>query len=169
MGRLLFYLPGLFGPTTIATIGFLGKTGPMITDPAPVFFSLLSGLPVLMLHLATATAIWLVALGLYLWITPHRELALIRAGNSAAALSMGGAAVGLALPMAFTLAGSVGVWDILLWGSVTLILQLIAFRAVDFVLKDLPRRIEADEISAAIFLAMMKLALATLNAAAIAV
>lgn len=140
-----------------------------MTDPMPVISSLLSGFPVLMLHLASATLVWLAALTLYLWITPHKELALIRSGNSAAALSMGGAAVGLALPMAFTLAGSVSVWDILIWGSVTLILQLIAFRAVDFVLKDLPKRIENEEMAAAIFLAFMKIALAALNAAAIAV
>lgn len=138
-----------------------------MSDPMPVVQSLIAGLPIFMLHLASATLIWAVALGLYTAITPHREFALIRANNRAAAISFGGAAIGLALPLAFCLAASVNVWDIAIWGSVTLILQLIAFRAVDLVLGDLSKRIEADEVAPAIFLAMTKIALAALNAAAV--
>ncbi|WHO39687.1 DUF350 domain-containing protein [Sphingobium sp. AP49] len=139
-----------------------------MTDPAPVIQSLLSGLPILLLHLASATLVWAAAMALYMWITPHDEFALIRSGNEAAAISLGGAAVGLAMPLAFCLAGSVNVWDILIWGSVTLVLQLIAFRLVDFLLGSLSGRIEANERSAAIFLAMMKAAVACLTAASVA-
>ncbi len=139
-----------------------------MSDPTPVLQSLAAGFPVFLLHLGSATAVWLVALTLYLWITPHEELALVRSGNTAAAISTGGAAMALALPLAFCLAGSVNVWDIVIWGSVTLILQILAFRVVDFTLKDLPKRIENNEVSAAVFLAMFKLALASLNAAAVA-
>lgn len=139
-----------------------------MTDPAPVIQSLLSGLPILLLHLASATLVWAAAMALYMWITPHDEFALIRNGNEAAAISLGGAAVGLAMPLAFCLAGSVNVWDILIWGSVTLVLQLIAFRLVDFLLGSLSGRIEANERSAAIFLAMMKAAVACLTAASVA-
>lgn len=139
-----------------------------MTDPMPVIHSLLAGLPILLLHLATATLVWMGALAIYLWITPHDEFALIRAGNRAAAISLGGAAIGLAVPLAFCLAASVNVWDVVIWGSVTLVLQLIAFRAVDFMLGALSRRIEEDEIAAAIFLAMMKTAIACLTAAAVA-
>lgn len=134
----------------------------------PVVQSLFAGLPILLLHLASATLVWVAALALYMWITPHDEFALIRAGNEAAAISLGGAAIGLAVPLGFCLAGSVNVWDILIWGSVTLVLQLIAFRAVDWLLGRLSARIEADERSAAIFLATMKAAIACLTGAAVA-
>lgn len=139
-----------------------------MTDPAPVIQSLFAGLPIFMLHLGSATLVWVAALALYAWITPHREFALIRSGNMAAAVSLGGAGIGLALPLAFCLAASVNVWDVLIWGSVTLILQLIAFRAVDLLIGNLSKRIEDDEIAAATFLAMTKIALASLNAAAVA-
>lgn len=139
-----------------------------MTDPSPVIQSLFAGLPIFMLHLGSATLAWAVALALYVWITPHREFALIREGNLAAAISFGGAAIGLALPLAFCLAASVNVWDVLIWGSVTLILQLIAFRAVDLLIGNLSKRIEENEVAAATFLAMTKIALATLNAAAVA-
>lgn len=139
-----------------------------MTDPAPVIQSLFAGLPIFMLHLGSATLAWAAALALYAWITPHKEFALIRAGNMAAAVSFGGAAIGLALPLAFCLAASVNVWDVVIWGSVTLILQLIAFRAVDLLIGNLSKRIEDNEIAAATFLAMTKIALASLNAAAVA-
>ncbi|KFG90210.1 Membrane protein [Sphingobium herbicidovorans NBRC 16415] len=139
-----------------------------MTDPMPVIQSLLSGLPIFLLHLACATLVWLAALALYMWITPHDEFALIRAGNEAAAISLGGAAIGLAIPLALCLAGSVNVWDVMIWGSVTLVLQLIAFRFVDFLLGSLSTRIEANERAAAVFLAMMKAAIACLTAAAVA-
>lgn len=139
-----------------------------MTDPMPVLDSLFAGFPILLLHLGTATLVWLGALVLYLWITPHREFDLIRAGNEAAAISLGGAAIGLAIPLGFCLASSINVWDVVIWGSVTLVLQLIAFRIVDFVLGGLSARIEADERSAAIFLAMVKAAIACLTAAAVA-
>ncbi|MGQ2941321.1 MAG: DUF350 domain-containing protein [Blastomonas fulva] len=139
-----------------------------MTDPAPVIQSLFAGLPIFMLHLGSATLAWAAALALYVWITPHREFALIREGNMAAAVSFGGAAIGLALPLAFCLAASVNVWDVLIWGSVTLILQLIAFRAVDLLIGNLSKRIEENEVAAATFLAMTKISLACLNAAAVA-
>ena len=49
----------------------------------------------------------------------------------------------------------------------TLVIQVFAFRVVDLVVHDLPKRIEHDERSAALFLAAMKIAVAMLNAAAV--
>lgn len=133
----------------------------------PVMQSLLAGLPVFALHLAAALAVFLLALRLYMRITPHDEMKLIAAGNTASAISLGGAAIGLAIPMALSLAASVNVWDVVIWGAVTLVVQLIAFRIVDFMLKDLSGRIERGEIAAAVFLATTKIAVALLNAAAV--
>ncbi len=57
---------------------------------------------------------------------------------------------------------------ILIWGAVTLVLQIIAFRIVHVFIKDLPQRIERGEISTAIFLSACKLAVAAITAAAVA-
>jgi putative membrane protein len=133
----------------------------------PVLNSLIAGLPIFLLHLGVALAVFLLALSAYLWLTPHKEMALIREGNTAAAISLGGAALGFAIPMAFCMSASVNTWDIVIWGAVALVVQIVAFRAVDLVLHQLPKRIEHDEISAAVFLAAMKIAVAMLNAAAV--
>ena len=58
-------------------------------------------------------------------------------------------------------------YEILIWGPVTLLLQIIAFRIADLVLRDLPARIESGEIGAATLLVSIKLAVAAINAAAV--
>ena len=80
---------------------------------------------------------------------------------------MGGAIIGLAVPLAFAMAASVSVYEILIWGPVTLLLQIIAFRVADRVIQDLPSRIDSGEIGAATLLVSIKLAVAAINAAAV--
>jgi len=129
--------------------------------------SLLAGLPHLLLHSILTFAILGMGLAVYISITPHKELALVRDGNTAAAVSLGGAVVGLALPLSFCLAFAVSASDIIVWGAVTLGFQLAAFFIADFVLRDLSKRIAEGQMSSAIFLVSIKLATAFVNAAAI--
>ena len=132
-----------------------------------VLDSFMAGFPILLLHSSVTIAMLIAGILLYIWITPWDEMALIRGGNTAAAVSLGGAIIGLAVPLAFAMAASVSVYEILLWGPVTLILQIIAFRIADLVLKDLPTRIEQGEMGAAALLVSIKLAAAAVNAAAV--
>lgn len=131
------------------------------------FQSFLAGFPYLLLHLGVTLGLLGAAAWIYMRITPHDEIALIRAGNLAASISFAGALLGLAIPLAFCLAVSVGLWDILIWGIVTLVLQLLALRVIEAVLDGLWHRIEAGEAAAAVLLAAVKLAVAAINAAAI--
>lgn len=129
--------------------------------------TLWNGLPVFLVHSAVSLAMLMAGVFIYTRITSHDEVALIREGNVVAALSLGGVIIGLALPLAFSLASSISVWDIVLWGVIALVFQLVAFRLVDLMLKDLSRRIEAGEMGAAVLLVSVKLATAAINAAAI--
>lgn len=133
----------------------------------PVLESFFSGFPILIVHFALTLAILAAGVAVYVLLTPYREIALIKAGNNAAAVSLSGAIVGLALPLAFCMAASVNMFDILVWGLVTLVLQLAAYRVADLLLRGLPRRIESGEVSAAILVAAVKLAVAAVNAAAV--
>lgn len=129
--------------------------------------ALWQGLPVFLVHSGISLLILAVGAFIYTKMTRHDELELIRAGNVAASLSFGGALIGLALPLAFSLAASVSLWDLLVWGVIALVLQIIAFRFADMILKDVSSRIEAGEISTAVLLVSVKLATAAINAAAI--
>ncbi len=134
----------------------------------PVLQSLLAGLPVLLLHFGVTVAMLALGVTIYIWLTPYPEIALIRQGNTAAAVSMSGAVIGLALPLAICLASSVNVYDIIVWGVVTLMVQLIAYRVMDLLLRELPKRIENDEVGPAILLVAVKIGVAAINAAAVA-
>jgi putative membrane protein len=132
-----------------------------------VIQSFLAGFPVLMLHSSVTLAILVVGVFVYIKITPYDDIALIKVGNTAAAVSLSGAIIGFALPLAFAMASSITVYEILIWGPVTLLLQLVAYRITDAVLSDLPKRIVEGEIGPAIFLVSIKIAVAAINAAAV--
>lgn len=132
-----------------------------------VLQSFLAGFPVFIAHFALTIALLVVGISLYVLITPHREMQLIRAGNTAAAISLGGVLIGLGLPLAVSMANSVTLFDVLVWGVVSLALQLVTFFVIDFLLRGLPKRIEEGEVASAIFLAGAKLAVAMVMAAAL--
>lgn len=127
-----------------------------------------AGFPDFIVQLAAAIALFIVSLIVYVLMTPHKEFALIRAGNPSAALAFGGVVVGLAIPLSTCLAHAFGLMDLLIWGIVTLLLQLIAFRATDIFLHGLPRRIAEGDVAAAIFLMSMKLGIGIIIAGALA-
>ena len=132
-----------------------------------VILSFVSGLPILLLHFILSLMMLALGAVIYNIVTPYHEIDLIKQGNIAAAVSFGGVLVGLALPLAVNMAGSVNAFDILVFGGVAIILQLLAYRLTDVVLKDLPERIKSGEISAAITLVALKMSISVINAAAV--
>ena len=134
--------------------------------PSPEIQAFAAGFPVFLLHTSVTVAILFAAAALYVLLTPHKEIALIREGNAAAALSLGGVLVGLAIPLAASLRASTNILEVGLWGAVTVIVQLLVFRLVDMILRGLPRRIQDGEVSAAALLVGAKIATALIIAAA---
>ena len=104
-------------------------------------------------------------LAIYTAVTPHRELALIRAGNAAAALSLGGAVVGFTLPLASTIAHSVSFVDFAVWAVIALVVQIAVYLMASLALGGLSRRIADGNIAAGTTLALSSLAIGILNAA----
>ena len=133
----------------------------------PEFDAWASGFPLTLLHVAVALVILVAGAALYAVATPHREIQLIRQGNTAAALSFGGVLVAIALPLAFALAASTSVLEIALWGATTIVVQLALFWLVDLLLRGLPQRIKQGEVAAAALLVGAKLAVAAILAAAV--
>ncbi|MBE88433.1 MAG: hypothetical protein CMM76_03215 [Rhodospirillaceae bacterium] len=130
--------------------------------------SLLTGLPFLLLHSSVTFAMLVSGLIVYAWITPYDELALIKAGNTAAAITLSGAVIGFAIPLAITLKTSLNTWDIILWGLVTLTLILVAYRVMDFVIRDFGKRVEDNETGPAVLVAAVKVAVGLIAAASVA-
>ena len=127
-----------------------------------------AGFPDFIIQLGAALGLFIASLVVYVILTPHKELALIRAGNPSAALAFAGVIIGLAIPLGSCLAYAFGLLDLLIWGVITLLLQLIAFRFADMFLRGLPRRIAEGDVAAAVFLMSIKIGLALIISGAIA-
>jgi len=125
------------------------------------------GLPLLLEHLSLTLALFVIGLFVYVKVTPHHEFKLIRDGNQAAGLSLSGVIIGLSLPLAFSMSVSVSALDILFWGVVVVIMQLVAYVAAQLLLQDLSRRIENGEMASAWVLFGIHIALAAFLSAAI--
>lgn len=78
-----------------------------------VLQSLATGLPNLIGQFVAAAIVYAAGIAAYLRLTPYHELDLVRGGNVAAAITLAGAIIGLAIPIGMTLATSVNLVDIL--------------------------------------------------------
>lgn len=135
---------------------------------SPEIQAFASGLPLTLMHASITLVMLVLGTALYILLTPHKEITLIREGNAAAALSLGGVMVGLAIPLATSLSASVSPLEIVLWGVSTIAVQLLVFRITDMLLKGLPERISEGEVAAAALLVGAKIATALILAAAVA-
>ncbi len=119
-----------------------------------------------LLYFGLACAAVLVFVAIYVAITPHREFALIREGNTAAAVSLGGAILGYTVPLAKAVAQSEGMSDLLIWAGLALIAQLVVYFIVRLMLPRLSSDVSENKLAPAVFLAAASLCIGLLNAAA---
>ena len=134
---------------------------------SPEIQAFATGFPITLLHAGVTVAMLFAAATVYVLLTPHKEITLIREGNSAAAVSLSGVLVGLAIPLAVSLKASTSLIELALWGAATVLVQLLIFRIVDLILHGLPKRIQDGEMAAAAALVGAKLATALIFAAAV--
>ena len=128
--------------------------------------SAISGLPAVLAYFATALARGAAYLAAYLTATPHREIALIRANNVAAAIALGASLVSYAVPLAAAIYNAQTILDLLIWGRVALVVQILVYALVRLLLPDLSPRIAEGEAASAVLLAAASLAGGIVNAAA---
>ena len=133
-----------------------------------ILATLQQGLPVLIGQLAATLALLGIGMACYMALTPFNEWRLVREGNVAAGIVVAGTLVALALPLAATLASSGVVLDIVLWGLVALVIQLATFVAATAAIRGLRAMIEAGNVAAALVLVGIQIAVALLNAGAMA-
>ena len=102
----------------------------------------------------------------YQWVTPYHERTLIRDGNPAAAIALGGALIGYVLPLASALSHTVSLMEFAAWATLAGVIQIGVFVVISrLAFRNLATRIEAGEIAAAIYLASISICVGLLNAA----
>ena len=125
----------------------------------------LAGLPAFLLYFSLAMALLGLFIAVYVAVTPYKELTLIREGNAAAAISLGGAVVGFVLPLARAVAQSVSALDLVVWGLVALVVQVVVFFVVGKLVPRFADAIKDGRTSAGILLAALAIGVGLLNAA----
>src|SRR3546814_5045689 len=67
---------------------------------------------------------------IYQWATPYSERVLIREGNVAAAITLGGALLGYVLPLASALEHTVSLAEFAAWALLAGVIQIVTFTVV---------------------------------------
>lgn len=116
-------------------------------------------------YLAGAIALFVLFKWAYTKLTPHKEYTLIRQGNVAAAVALGGALIGFAIPASNVIAFSVSLIDFIVWAVIAGIVQLVGFLISSLVMKGAAERISKGELATGIYVAAVSISLGLLNAA----
>ena len=118
-------------------------------------------------YFGAGVAVLLVAATIVVLVTPHSEIKLIRAGNTAASIAFAGSLIGLALPIHSAISHSVSLLDALIWGIVAALVQALAFGVARIASGKLSDQIDKNVVSAGIFSAAIAISVGLVNAAAI--
>lgn len=119
------------------------------------------------LYFLTAVLLVVLFLFLYAMVTPYDDYQLIFGeNNSAAAVGLGGAVVGLSLPLYSALSYSVSYEDFLVWGGVAMAIQLIFALVMTRIggKYSFKAHIPRGNLPAGILMALLSVAIGLLNA-----
>jgi putative membrane protein len=133
--------------------------------PQGIAGALGAGLPVLLLQFVICIVLLVAGVAIYTKVTPFHERELLREGNVAAAIVLSGAVVALAIPLAALLATTRAVLDIVVWGIVAILLQLVTVVIACHLMRGMRLTIDDGKIAAALPITAAQLAIALLNAA----
>lgn len=129
---------------------------------------MLASLPLYLGFLGITVGLLAAALAIYVMLTPYKEISLIRQGNRAAAYSLGGTAIGMAIVLYSTASGTFVLLELAVWGAIGLLGQLAAFLVVSLlILPKFKEGIEADNAAYGIVLGAFSVAMGILNAGAL--
>ncbi len=130
-----------------------------------LFGGFLASLAEFLIFFVAASVLTIVFVVIYTRVTRHDELALIKKNSTAASIAFAGSLIGFALPLASTMIHSVTVVEMVLWGVVALIVQVLVYLLIRLPMPRISERIEADEVAAGIWLGACSMVAGILNAA----
>jgi putative membrane protein len=125
----------------------------------------ISGFPAFIIYLAVALALLAIFVFIYIRLTPHREITLIREGNVAAAISLSGAMIGFTIPLSKAIAQSANLPDMLTWAGIALVVQLLAYVVARMLIPGISLAISEGKVAQGVFLGVLSLATGILNSA----
>ena len=118
-----------------------------------------------LLYFVTSVVLLSAFLAAYTLVTDIQEWRLIRAGNTAVAIALGGAMIGFSLPLASAIVHSQSLADCVVTAAIALVVQLLCFAAMRLLRRGTGAALTQGHISEGVLLASTSLTLGMLNAA----
>jgi putative membrane protein len=120
-----------------------------------------------LLHLLLAAVLLMAFFIVYTRLTPFNEVLLIRQGNHAAALSLGGALLGFSATIASSLLHTGDYRQFFGWAFGAMVVQVLAYAVTSRLLRMSKDQIEADNSAFGGLLGAISLSIGLINAACI--
>jgi putative membrane protein len=120
-----------------------------------------------LIHLLLAAVLLIVFFVIYTRVTPYNEVLLIRQGNQAAALSLGGAILGFSATIASSLMHTANYQQFFAWAFGAMVVQLLAYLVTTRLLRMSKDQIESNNTAFGGLLGAIALAIGAINAACI--
>jgi putative membrane protein len=119
------------------------------------------------LHLVAAGLLLFLFFFVYTWATPFDEMTLIRQGNVAAALTLGGAMVGFSMTVASGLVHTDALRSFVAWSAAAAAVQLLTYVLVTRLLHMSKQQIEGNNVAFGVLLASISISVGAVSAGAL--
>lgn len=136
----------------------------------PVTFLCENALPAIanyLIHLLLASALIMAFFKLYTYVTPIDEMLLIRQGNNAAMLSLGGALIGFSLTVASCIIHTADYRQFVAWAVGAMVVQILAYIVTTKILRVSKEHIEAGNTAYGGLIGAISLSIGAINAAGV--
>ena len=120
-----------------------------------------------LIHLILAAALLIAFFIIYTRVTPYNEVLLIRQGNHAAALSLGGALLGFSATIASSLMHTADYQQFFAWAFGAMVVQLLVYLVTTRLLRMSKDQIESNNSAFGGLLGAVSLSIGAINAACI--
>lgn len=119
------------------------------------------------IHMLLASALLAIFFKVYTYITPIDEVLLIRQGNNAAMLSLGGALLGFSLTIASSLMHTANYQNFLAWAAGAMVVQILAYAVTSNLLQISKEHIESGNTAFGGLMGAISLSIGAINAGCI--
>ncbi len=112
-------------------------------------------------YIGVALLLLLIGIILFEVTTKNKEFELIKNGNKAAVYAFGGRILGLAIVLYSSIANSINLVDMVLWGSVAIIIQIIVFYLAEWMTPkfNITKAIDEDNQAVGLFLLFLSVSI----------
>jgi putative membrane protein len=120
-------------------------------------------------YIGLAVVLLFIGIVLFEVTTKNKEFELIKNGNKAAVYAFGGRILGLAIVLYSSISNSVNILDMVVWGSIAIIIQIVLFYLAELLTPkfNITKAIDDDNQAIGLFLLFLSVSIGLIIAASL--